>query len=920
MGAGDATIGSAFVQLVPSAQGMGAAVTKEVAKELGGSEVSNAATKAGESAGSSLAGGVTKVIGGAALGVGAVATVGAGVGAGLLKIASGFDDAFDSIQVKTGATAQVMDGLKGDFNQVFSTIPTSSENAATAIGTLNQKLGITGEPLQNLSKQVLELSRITGTDLNANIKGVTDTFNNWGVSSEQQGSALDDLFRVSQKTGVGVDVLSGQMADNGVVLRQAGLNFDQAAVFLGGLAKSGIDAGDAMPALSKALATAAKDGKGAQQVLDETFKAIKDAPNDTAAATVAMDVFGARAGPKLAASIREGKVSLTDLNTAMATTGDGVIATADKTADFPEKLKTAFNSVQVALQPLAMKVMDFVTNVATKAGPLITDAFAKIGPVLENIGNKVAPVFESITGAVGGFFSTLTTGLTENDAPTLFEKIALAARGIWDAISNIDWKSVFSTAVAFISPVVDAITNLASSITDFAISAFTILKQLVIDNQDTLKAVGEKILEVAGFLRDTLLGAVDKVSGVFDFLATHMDAVRAVAVPLIAAFAIYKTVMLGIQAVTTAVTLATQIWTGVQAALNVVMSLNPIGIVIAAIAALVAGVIYAYTHFDTFRNIVDAFGNAILWVFNWVKDNWPTILAIITGPVGVAVLLITKNWDTIKEGVSAMIDFVVGAFNGFVDFVTSLPGKIVSALGDFAGLLVSKGKDLILGLINGYIGAYAFLINELGQLASKVLGWIGDATNWLVSTGINIIRGILNGIYQGESDLVRFFINLGSSILGWIGDLGNILWNAGIQLIQGFVGGIKSMFGAVKDTLGNLTSALTSWKGPPSKDKTLLTNSGILVIQGFINGLESMYPQVQGSLAGLTADLAATPLDFAATGSVGLAGRSVQGVPSQALTGPSTVVNLWQTNNTNATPNDIAKATTFSLATAGVPV
>lgn len=61
---------------------------------------------------------------------------------------------------------------------------------------------------------------------------------------------------------------------------------------------------------------------------------------------------------------------------------------------------------------------------------------------------------------------------------------------------------------------------------------------------------------------------------------------------------------------------AVKAYTAVQAALNVVMALNPIGLVVVAIAALVAGIVIAYKKSETFRDIVQtvfkAVGGAVL--------------------------------------------------------------------------------------------------------------------------------------------------------------------------------------------------------------------------------------------------------------------------------------------------------------------
>lgn len=82
---------------------------------------------------------------------------------------------------------------------------------------------------------------------------------------------------------------------------------------------------------------------------------------------------------------------------------------------------------------------------------------------------------------------------------------------------------------------------------------------------------------------------------------------------------------------------ATIAWTGVQTVLNVVLSANPIGLVIMAIGALVSAVVYAYNNCESFRKIVDkvweaikplatAIMNGLAKAFEWLvekcKEAW----------------------------------------------------------------------------------------------------------------------------------------------------------------------------------------------------------------------------------------------------------------------------------------------------------
>lgn len=159
------------------------------------------------------------------------------------------------------------------------------------------------------------------------------------------------------------------------------------------------------------------------------------------------------------------------------------------------------------------------------------------------------------------------------------------------------------------------------------------------------------------------------------------------------------------------------VWTAAQWLLNAAMTANPIGLVIVAIAALIAIIVLIATKTTWFQTAFKAAfagiqavaqavagwftGSFVPWisgalstvtgafssVVGWVKKNWPLLLALLTGPIGLAVYAIVKNWDKITAGAGAAKDAVVGKFNDLVGFVKGLPGRISSATsGMFSGI------------------------------------------------------------------------------------------------------------------------------------------------------------------------------------------------------------------------------------------
>lgn len=142
----------------------------------------------------------------------------------------------------------------------------------------------------------------------------------------------------------------------------------------------------------------------------------------------------------------------------------------------------------------------------------------------------------------------------------------------------------------------------------------------------------------------TAIGGVSTLIGGISALTTTVYAsVKAFALSTVA-FVKNRGAALALATMQGVVKAATIAWTGVQKVLNFVLSANPIGIVITAIGALVAGVIYAYNNFEGFRKVVDkvwaavkplakAIMNGLVKAFDWLvvkcKEAWEWLKGIL---------------------------------------------------------------------------------------------------------------------------------------------------------------------------------------------------------------------------------------------------------------------------------------------------
>jgi hypothetical protein len=168
-----------------------------------------------------------------------------------------------------------------------------------------------------------------------------------------------------------------------------------------------------------------------------------------------------------------------------------------------------------------------------------------------------------------------------------------------------------------------------------------------------------------------------------------------------------------------------------QAALNFVMSANPIGLVVLAIAALVAAFVLAYKNSETFRNIINS-------LFEAVSKG------------------VTFSVDLIKKYLSTVLNFYKTIFNTIANLWNNSIGKLsfkfpswVPGLGG-SGFSVPKIPMLAQGGI--VTGPTLALIGEAGPEAVIPLNRINSGGGITVnvmgglSTSAEIGQAVVNAI------------------------------------------------------------------------------------------------------------------------------------------------------------------------------
>jgi len=115
---------------------------------------------------------------------------------------------------------------------------------------------------------------------------------------------------------------------------------------------------------------------------------------------------------------------------------------------------------------------------------------------------------------------------------------------------------------------------------------------------------------------------------------------------------------------------------------------------VVALVVVIAGA--AFLIIKHWKTITKAFKTA----FDWVKHNWPLLLAILTGPIGLATAAIIKNFKTIKDVFRAVFLFVANLFFDVVRGIIHGVGNLVSVFAKLPGPLgkpFKKAKEAIKG-------------------------------------------------------------------------------------------------------------------------------------------------------------------------------------------------------------------------------
>ncbi|AAN00707.1 TPA: phage tail tape measure protein [Streptococcus agalactiae] len=273
---------------------------------------------------------------------------------------SEIDEALDTVTTKTGLTGDALAELQEIAKDIATGMPTSFQNAGDAVGELNTQFGLTGEKLKSASELLIKYAEINETDISSSAISAKQAIEAYGLTAEDLGMVLDNVTKAAQDTGQSVDTIVQKAIDGAPQIKGLGLSFEEGAALIGKFEKSGVDSSAALSSLSKAAVIYAKDGKTLTDGLNETVSAIQNSTSETEALSIASEIFGSKAAPRMVDAIQRGAFSFDDLAEAAKSSSGTVSTTFDETLDPIDKLTQYSNQAKEGMAELGGKLLETV--------------------------------------------------------------------------------------------------------------------------------------------------------------------------------------------------------------------------------------------------------------------------------------------------------------------------------------------------------------------------------------------------------------------------------------------------------------------------------------------------------------------------------------------------------------------------------
>lgn len=712
-----------------------------------------------------------------------------------------------------------------------------------------------GGVLNNLGVEVEDSATALGVLANRGIKG-SEAGNKLSTVLINLTSGTGQAGEMMKKLGISAFDSEGKFIGLQATLEQvnkatAGLTEEERNAALAAI--GGKTQIDTLNDLLAGLNTTTEDGRTEWQALNDELHDAEGAMMDMAGKVTdtlpgAMAVFGS--------AVDDAKIRLCKIFAPMAK--DAIFAIADYIPHITEKV-TGF------IQTLSGKAVPAISSFKDRAVAL----FNKVRPVLEDIGAKGAAAFKFLADTGKTALQNVKTAIEEN-RPAIDKVIAVVLDlkdKLFEAFEKAKPAISFIATQALPQVVAAAMKLVGAAATVYQkLNEWGALKPIIIGIAGAIAAV-----KMVNFAKDTL-NTVKAVKALVTVFAAEKNAMlanlalkikdKAETLYLHALYAKDAIVKGASTAATWAQTAAMTAWnaictvgTAVTTALGAAFTFltSPIGLVILAIAAVIAIGVLLYKNWDTVKEKAGQLKDWVTGKFNELKENISKAVQAFADKFPAAFAFISSVFESWRQTVGNVISGVKQVFQGIIQFFTgiftgdwqkALDGlkNIFSgafkALSSLAMAPLNALKGVVTGAFNAIDVATGGKLDEVKakftEKLSSVKQTVSEAFSNVTSTVGSMMSQAAANARSNLESMKAAYTSAGGGIKG--------IMAASMQGIQNTVSNVMSAINTI--TGGKLDEVRNAFQSKIEAAKSVVSN-GLNAINGFFSGLSLKLPDIK---------------------------------------------------------------------------
>ena len=862
-----ADLGSAWLNVVPSFNGM----KREIAKELGGVDVTGSTSSWGSRLGESL----TRGIGGAIetigkIGLGATAAAVGGIGAALgayIPEAIKASDATDKFQ-NTLKFAGVDPGKIKDLTAAAQTYADKTIYDLQDIQSMTSKLAANGvKGFDKLAEAAGNLTAAAGggknefaafgyamVQVNAAGRLMTQDWNQ--IANAIPGGAgkiMQALKDMGAYTGDFRDAMAkGKISAEDFNKAITQLGFDEVAIKAAQSATTFEGAwGNLEASLNKELTGALREVK---QPMTELINAVADNLVPQLGEKLAPAAQSAAGWiQRLADSVKSGETNVKSLKGQLeaVTGGFGAMLAAGAGLKNFQQIAGFFGGIDGALGKASGSVVDFAKGMPDAAKSLgsLKNLPGEVTGAFGQMSKRVAAARFEMTGVSDGFFDTLFGGTRLGTALSAANGKLSSGMGVL--------KGTVSQSAAFVGRGFEGVAErMAPAVSRIGGVASSIGGKIT----GPLAPIGARVRGAFAPLGAAFDGFGAKLSGLAPKASQSLGKLGGLFAPgrmlkFLSFGGLAAAAFAGIGAIVQqgGVELVAQIGKTLQG-LPGQIALYGEKIAQALPEALATGtnivtmVINAIT--QSMPQLSNAFGKIVPALVKGLSDALPVLLPAVAQMLTAITTALVENAPMlIESGLMLLQGLVDGIFAALPVLISALPQIITTFMnGLLQGLprILEMGTKLLQSIIDGILQTLPALIAMLPQIITTVINGLVQALPQIIQAGVGMLNALINGLIQAIPMLIEALPTIITTVVDTL--LANLpmIIEAGIQLLIGVITGIVQ---AIPQLIAMLPQIITTIVSTLVQNIPKIISAGIQILVGLVTGIVQAIPQIGSAIA-----------------------------------------------------------------------